>query len=80
QESLLYEELKILGVTQFYSVVLSGYNIYNLSDIIKLLDILVKFTFRYSTICGKNPNKLENLYANLTYEINNKTLKVDEVI
>lgn len=77
KESLLYEELKILGVSQFYSFILATYDKFSFSEIINLLEYVLKFTFRYSTICGKNPNRLESLYAELAYKINDGKCTID---
>lgn len=76
RENNLLEELKILGVSQFYTLILSTYNNISTEEKLDLLEFIVNFTFRYSTICGKNPNKLESLYADLAYEFNigNKSL------
>ncbi len=83
-ESSLYDELSYFGVTQYYSFLMSAYDKFSMEDILELLSFMVKFTFRYSTICGKNPNKVETLYAELAYDINDgketvKTIK-DKVI
>jgi hypothetical protein len=72
----LLEELNILGATQVRSVLLAAYEKYTKEDVLDLIRYLVKFTFRYSTICGFNPNKLESKYSELAYDIykNKKTL------
>lgn len=78
-ENKLLTELDILGVTQAHSILLAGYNKFNNEDIRELLQLIVNFSFRYSTICGKNPNKLEKKYSDLAYEVFNNSLSLDEV-
>ncbi len=80
KESFLFDELKILGVTQFYSFILASYNQFKFNDILKLLEATVNFTFRYNTICGKNPNKLDILYSNLAYDIIHYNLTISSII
>jgi len=79
EESELLDELKILGVTQYYSFMMSAYSTFNIDEIINLLQFMIKFTFRYSTICGKNPNKVENLYGDLAYTINLGTTSINDI-
>ncbi len=69
EENKGLNELKILGSTQLHSVLMAAYLKFNPEDIKKLIRLLVNFTFRYSTICGKNPNKLEKEYANIAYAV-----------
>lgn len=75
----LLEELKILNVTQSHSILLAGYFKFSSEEILKLIRYVVNFTFRYSTICGKNPNKLEKQYADIAYKIFNNNLNFDEI-
>jgi hypothetical protein len=40
---------------------------------------IIYFTFRYSTICGKNPNKLEKKYSELAHKIYNDGILLEDV-
>lgn len=73
----LLDELNILNATQVRSVLLAAYESYTKEEVLELIKYLVKLTFRYSTICGFNPNKLESKYSELAYSIykNKKTLE-----
>lgn len=79
-ECRLLDELDILGVTQAYSVMLAVYSKYEFDEALRILSFIVNFTFRYGTICGKNPNQLERMYASLAYDIYNNDKKADKVI
>lgn len=76
----LLEDLNILNATQVRSVLLAAYEKYETKDIIELIKYLVQFTFRYATICGFNPNKLENKYSELAFNIYKNAKPLNEVI
>lgn len=65
----LLKELKILNVKQIYPLLLSGDIRLNKSDFTKLLNLSLNLTFRYSTICNLNPNKLERCYSDLSIKL-----------
>lgn len=76
----LLEDLNLLNATQVRSVLLASYKKYEIQDILELLKYIVKFTFRYSTICGFNPNKLENKYSELAFSIYKNSKPLNEII
>lgn len=78
RETQLLQELNIIGATQIRSVLLAGYSKYNKDDIFELVSFLVNFAFKYSVI-GKNPNKVEKKYAEISYKIYNEQLTLQQV-
>ncbi|MFC1685594.1 DUF262 domain-containing protein [Nanoarchaeota archaeon] len=66
-------ELKSLNVDQVYSILLAISRKYekNKKELNALLNLFLNFTFRYSTVCGKNPNSLERIYSKLSNELRN---------
>lgn len=71
-------QLKNLNVKQVYPLLLSGYKIFekSISNFKTLIEWSINLTFRYSIICGRNPNDLEKEYSNMARMIRNgKDLK-----
>lgn len=85
EENKLLTELKTLGVTQHYPLLLSVYDKYpNIngaasSEVKEILKLLINFTFRYSSICGKNPNKPESIYGSLAKDVKEDKIKLNDV-
>jgi uncharacterized protein with ParB-like and HNH nuclease domain len=61
-------ELSLFRATQFKLIALSIY-IYQPSLFTQIIKIISNITFRYSTICGKNPNSLETIYSKIAYSL-----------
>ncbi|MEM5874723.1 MAG: DUF262 domain-containing protein [Candidatus Aenigmatarchaeota archaeon] len=79
----LLNELNILGVEQVLIILLSLYKRFfktEKENFKKLLKNLINFTFRYSTICNLNPNKMERLYSEVAVKLRNNMLGVEDVI
>ena len=57
------EGLDNLGVKQCYPLLLAAERSFNTSNFRAFCGFLEKLTFRYSTVCGRNPNKLEREYS-----------------
>lgn len=78
----LFEELANFNIKQLNILMLSLYQKYHKKqekDFIELIRILVNFTFRYSTICKKNPNKLERKYSELAIKIRNNEIGIEKI-
>ncbi len=75
-EGDLLEDLSLFGVTQIRSILLAASKKFNANDLISLIEALKIFIFRYSVICGKNPNKIELLSQNMSYQIFNKNISL----
>lgn len=80
ETTLLLSRFNMLGVSQAYSVIIAAYEKFSIGDLNQIIDHLTKFTFRYSTIAGSNPNKPESLYAELSYLIYTYHVDVSAVI
>lgn len=66
----LLEELKSLNVRQIYPLLLSAYVKFGLSKEFKMIvESAIVLTFRYSIICGLNPNKLEVGYSDIAIKL-----------
>lgn len=76
---IFLEDLNILGITQARSILLAAYKKYDKDKILDLLNYLVNFTFRYSSICGLNPNKLEDKYAEIAFDIYKNQKSLEEI-
>lgn len=63
------EDLNIFGVTQIRSILLAANSKLDKTQLPTLMSNLVNLIFRYSVICGKNPNKIELLAKDLSYNI-----------
>ena len=78
----LFEELANFNVKQLNILLLSLFRKYHKKqekDFIKLIRILVNFTFRYSIICKRNPNELERKYSELAIKIRNNEIGFEEI-
>ncbi len=81
------ELLNIFGLKQPFSVLMSAYKCLDISVFERILNDIIIISFRYSVICGKNPNDIERVYNSLAIEITNnkeysrnliKTVYVDD--
>ena len=66
------ELLNLFNMKQPYSVLMAGYKCLDFASFGKLLNDVIIIGFRYSVICGKNPNDIERVYNSLANEISNK--------
>ncbi|MEN9389211.1 MAG: hypothetical protein RLY61_295, partial [Candidatus Parcubacteria bacterium] len=74
------EDFNIMGVSQIRSVLLAANSKFEISELSELSRILVNFIFRYSVICGRNPNKIESLSQDIAFNIYNGTYNFDTVV
>lgn len=66
----LLEDLKSLGARQIYPLLLSAYKKFGASKQFKItVELSTVLTFRYSIICGLNPNKLEDEYSDIAVKL-----------
>ena len=63
EQSKLIAELKILQVTQCFSLLLIAKEKLSEIEFTKVLRDVVMLSFRYNTIGGQNPNELERVYG-----------------
>lgn len=72
--------LKRFNLKQPYSLLMAGYKSLDLRTFEKLLNDVIVVGFRYSVICGKNPNDVERVYNKIANQITNtKTYQQDWV-
>lgn len=72
--------LKLFGVTQPTSFLITAYDILDEDEFGKALRNIVTVSFRYNIICGKNPNEEEGVYNNLSLKLlENKKYSVGEL-
>jgi len=74
--------LGVLRAEQVYSVLMALYYAHkkNINTFKKLLRIFLNFTFRYSTICGLNPNELEPLYSDISIKIRKNQINKNQIL
>lgn len=63
------ELLNIFNLKQPYSVLMAAYKCLDIQAFSKLLNDIIIVGFRYSVICGKNPNDIERVYNALAVQI-----------
>lgn len=61
--------LNIFNMKQPYSVLMAAYKCLDKKTFAKLLNDVIVIGFRYSVICGKNPNDIERVYNSLAVSI-----------
>lgn len=61
--------LILFGLKQPYSLLMAAYKSLDTRDFNKLLKDIIVISFRYSVICGKNPNDIERVYNNIAIQI-----------
>ncbi|MEE1253384.1 MAG: DUF262 domain-containing HNH endonuclease family protein [Bacteroidales bacterium] len=62
------EIMKIFKIKP-YSLLMSAYKSLTIKDFEKILNYIIIIGFRYSIICGKNPNEIEKVYNRIANEI-----------
>lgn len=65
------ELLNIFNLKQPFSVLMAAYKCLDIQAFSKLLNDIIIVGFRYSVICGKNPNDIERVYNALAIQISN---------
>lgn len=76
----LLEDFNVLDIKQCLPLLMSGNDKFNKKNFIKLIEIIINFSFRYSTICNLHNNILERKYSDISKKIRNGIIKtVDEV-
>lgn len=68
------ELLNIFNLKQPYSLLMSAYKALDTTIFERLLNDVIIIGFRYSVICGKNPNDIEKIYNNLAIKITQEKL------
>lgn len=63
------ELLNIFNMRQPYSLLMAAYKAFDINKFDKILNYIINIGFRYSVICGKNPNDIERIYNNLAVTI-----------
>ena len=63
------ELLNVFNLKQPYSVLMAAYKCLDIQAFSKLLNDIIIVGFRYSVICGKNPNDIERVYNALAVQI-----------
>jgi uncharacterized protein with ParB-like and HNH nuclease domain len=62
------EIMKIFKIKP-YSLLMSAYKSLTIKEFEKILNYIIIIGFRYSIICGKNPNEIEKVYNRIANEI-----------
>lgn len=65
------ELLNIFNLKQPYSLLMAAYKSLDINQFEKLLNDVIIIGFRYSVICGKNPNDIERVYNSMAIQISN---------
>lgn len=65
------ELLNIFNLKQPYSLLMAAYKSLDINQFEKLLNDVIIIGFRYSVICGKNPNDIERVYNSIAIQISN---------
>lgn len=74
------ELLNIFSMRQPYSLLMAAYKVFDIKMFEKILNYIINIGFRYSVICGKNPNDIERVYNNIAISIsNNREFVLDEL-
>lgn len=61
--------LKLFNVVQPFPLLLTAYSILDKKEFKSLLSKIVRISFRYNVICGKNPNEQETVYNKIALSI-----------
>lgn len=80
EESSYLENLNLFGVSQIRPILLAASKKFKKEDYLSLIKIFENFIFRYSVICGKNPNKIEHFSKDTSIKIFNLELDYRTVI
>lgn len=63
------ELLNLFNLKQPYSLLMAAYKSLDISMFERLLNDIIVIGFRYSVICGKNPNDIERVYNNMAIRV-----------
>lgn len=63
------EIIHLLKLKQPYSLLMVANKLLTEADFINILEIVINISFRYNTICGKNPNLIESVYNEVALDI-----------
>ena len=63
------ELLNLFNLKQPYSLLMAAYKLLDVALFERLLNDVIILGFRYSVICGKNPNDIEKVYNNMAVRI-----------
>ena len=61
--------LNLFGLKQPFSMLMAAYKFLGINYFDKLLKDIIVISFRYSVICGKNPNDIERVYNSIAIQI-----------
>lgn len=70
----LLKDFNKLDAKQCLPILLSAYKIFNETEFKSLLNNLINFTFRFSTICNKHNNILERRFNQISIKIRSKEI------
>ncbi len=65
------EIMKLFNIKP-YSLLMSAYKSLDINEFEKILNYVIIIGFRYSVICGKNPNEIERVYNRIANRISNE--------
>lgn len=63
------ELLGFFNLKQPYSLLMAAYKSLDITTFARLLDNVIIIGFRYSVICGKNPNDVERIYNKIAIQV-----------
>ena len=63
------ELLGFFNLKQPYSLLMAAYKSLDITTFARLLDNIIIIGFRYSVICGKNPNDVERIYNKIAIQV-----------
>lgn len=63
------ELLNVFNLKQPYSLLMTAFKVLNQEAFARLLNDVIVVGFRYSVICGKNPNDIERVYNSIAISI-----------
>lgn len=76
----MLEDLAILGIKTVYPLLLSGYiKLKSKKEFKTLVDLCLKLSFRYNTICSLNPNELEREYSRLAVGLRSNQMNLSKI-
>jgi hypothetical protein len=67
--------LRVFDANECYPALLAAKEVLNPGSFLKLLKMIVIFSFRYTVICNLNPNKLETMYGEISTHIRKRKPK-----
>lgn len=68
------ELLNIFNMRQPYSLLMAAYKAFDINEFDRILTYIINIGFRYSVICGKNPNDIERIYNNIAVTISKSNI------